>query len=108
PVVIDIALSVAARGLVMAAQQAGKPIPEGWALDADGNPTTDADKAMAGTMVPVGGPKGAALALMIELLAGALIGANFAYEASSLFDDKGGPPNIAQFLIAIDPEALGT
>ncbi len=106
PVVIDLALSVAARGLVMAAQQKGEPIPEGWALDTEGNPTTDATKAMAGTMVPVGGAKGAALALMIELMAGALIGSHFAYEATSLFDDKGGPPNIAQFLIAIDPGVM--
>lgn len=106
PVVVDLALSVAARGLVMAAHQRGDAIPEGWALDVDGNPTTDATKALAGTMVPVGGPKGAALALMIELMAGALIGSHFAYEASSLFDDKGGPPNIAQFLIAIDPGTL--
>jgi (2R)-3-sulfolactate dehydrogenase (NADP+) len=102
PVVIDLALSVAARGLVMAAAQKGEPIPEGWALDVHGRPTTNAAEAMAGTMVPAGGAKGAALALMIELMAGAFIGGHFAYEASSLFDDKGPPPNLAQFLIAVD------
>lgn len=102
PVVIDLALSVAARGLVMAAAQKGEPIPEGWALDVRGQPTTDAAQAMAGTMVPAGGAKGAALALMIELMAGAFIGGHFAYEASSLFEDKGPPPNLAQFLIAVD------
>jgi (2R)-3-sulfolactate dehydrogenase (NADP+) len=106
PLVIDLALSVGARGLVMAARQKGEAIAPGWALDKDGAPTTDAAAAMAGTMVPAGGPKGAALALMLELIAGAFIGANFAYEASSLFDGKGGPPNIAHLLIAFDVSLL--
>jgi (2R)-3-sulfolactate dehydrogenase (NADP+) len=67
PLVIDLSLSRVARGKVMLAQKAEKPIPEGWALDAEGNPTTDAAAAMAGSMVPMGGAKGAALALMVEL-----------------------------------------
>ena len=92
PLLIDLSLSHVARGKVMLAQKAGEPIPEGWALDVDGNPTTDADAAMAGTMVPSGGAKGAALALMVELLTAGLAGANFAYQASSLFDDKGDRP----------------
>src|SRR5690606_16573695 len=65
PVVIDISLSRVARGKVMAAAQKGEPIPEGWALDADGNPTTDAGQALAGTMLAMGEAKGAALALMV-------------------------------------------
>ena len=103
PLVIDLSLSHVARGKVMLAQKRGEPIPEGWALDAEGRPTTDADAAMAGTMVPAGGAKGAALALMVELLTAGLAGANFAYQASSLFDDKGPPPNLAHLLLVIDP-----
>ncbi|TFF21890.1 Ldh family oxidoreductase [Jiella endophytica] len=107
PLVIDLSLSKIARGKVMAARQKGVPLPEGWALDRDGNPTTDPDAAMAGTMVPAGDAKGAALALMVEVLAAGLTGANFAYEASSLFDDVGDPPGLGQFVVAIDPVAIG-
>lgn len=103
PLLIDLSLSHVARGKVMLAQKAGKPIPEGWALDAEGRPTTDPAAAMAGTMVPAGGAKGAALALMVELLTAGLAGANYAYEASSLFDDAGGPPDLAHFVLALDP-----
>lgn len=103
PLLIDLSLSHVARGKVMLAQKAGQPIPEGWALDADGQPTTDADAAMAGTMVPSGGAKGAALALMVELLTAGLAGANFAHQASSLFDDKGPAPNLAHFILVLDP-----
>ncbi|MEN3794289.1 Ldh family oxidoreductase [Fulvimarina sp. MAC3] len=107
PVVIDLSLSRVARGKVMAAKQKGVAIPEGWALDKDGNPTTDADAALAGTMAPAGDAKGAALALMVEMLSAGLTGANFAYEASSLFDDKGEPPRLGQFILVLDPEAIG-
>ncbi|MCB8838159.1 Ldh family oxidoreductase [Aurantimonas sp. VKM B-3413] len=107
PIVIDLSLSKVARGKVMAAKQKGTAIPEGWALDKNGNPTTDADAALAGTMVPAGDAKGAALALMVEMLAAGMTGANYAYEASSLFDDKGPPPALGQFLMVIDPKAMG-
>ncbi|MBN2761414.1 MAG: Ldh family oxidoreductase [Rhodobacteraceae bacterium] len=103
PLLIDLSLSHVARGKVMLAQKAGDAIPEGWALDTDGNPTTDADAAMAGTMVPSGGAKGAALALMVEMLTAGLAGAHFAYQASSLFDDKGPAPNLAHFILVLDP-----
>ncbi len=103
PLVIDLSLSHVARGKVMLAQKAGQPIPEGWALAPDGSPTTDADAAMAGTMVPSGGAKGAALALMVELLTAGLAGANFAFQASSLFDDKGPAPDLAHFILVLDP-----
>lgn len=107
PVVIDMALSKVARGPIIAARQKGESIPEGWALDADGNPTTDAAKALAGTMVPLGDAKGATLAMMVEILAAALVGANFAFEASSFMDDKGGPSRTGQLILAIDPAAMG-
>ena len=91
----------------MAAKQKGVPIPDDWALDADGNPTTDAVKALEGTMVPAGGVKGAALAMMVEMLAAGLTGAQFGHQSSSLFDDKGAPPALGQMVIAIDPVAVG-
>jgi (2R)-3-sulfolactate dehydrogenase (NADP+) len=103
PLVIDVSLAKVARGKVMLAAQRGEPIPGDWALDAEGQPTTDAKAALAGTMLPSGDAKGAALALMVEILAAALTGANFAAEASSFFDDEGAPPGVGQCLIALDP-----
>lgn len=107
PVVVDISLSKVARGKIMAASQKGDPIPEGWALDADGNPTTDAKAALGGTMVPLGDAKGTALALMVELLCAGLTGANYAWQASSFFDGEGDPPGTGQAIIAIDPDVFG-
>lgn len=103
PLVIDLATSQVARGKVMAAKRAGEPIPEGWALDADGTPTTDSEAALAGTMAPMGGAKGAALAMMIEVLAAGLSGSAFGFEAGSFFDAAGAPPDIGHLLIAINP-----
>jgi (2R)-3-sulfolactate dehydrogenase (NADP+) len=103
PLVIDLALSVAARGKVMAAKKAGEKIPPDWALGADGKPTTDPAAALAGSMAPLGGAKGAALALMIEVLAAAVTASNFGFEASSFLDGDGPPPDVGQVLIAIDP-----
>lgn len=107
PLVIDMALSMAARGKIMAASKVGQPIPEGWALDADGNPTTDAKAAMGGSLLPIGGAKGAALALMIEILCAALAGGSFGWNASGLFDGAGGPPDLGQLLIVLDPARFG-
>jgi (2R)-3-sulfolactate dehydrogenase (NADP+) len=107
PIVADLSLSTVARGRIMAAAQTGEPIPEGWATDAQGRPTTDARAALAGTMQPVGGAKGAALALMVEVLAAGLTGASLASDAGSFFEAEGAPPGTGQLLIAIDPAALG-
>jgi (2R)-3-sulfolactate dehydrogenase (NADP+) len=109
PLMIDLSLSEVARGKVMVAAKDGKPIPLGWALDADGQPTTDAKAALAGSMLPLGAvssPKGAMLALVVELLVTAVIGANFGFEASSFFVDEGNRPGIGQAFIVIDPSAL--
>lgn len=103
PLVIDMSLSKVARGKVMAARKAGEPIPEGIALDREGQPTTDPDAAMAGTMVPAGEAKGAALALMVEVLAATLTGAVPSREASSFFDAEGPPPGVGQLILALDP-----
>jgi len=107
PVVVDLALSKVARGNILAAKQKGERIPPGWALDGAGQPTTDPDAALAGTMLPVGDAKGTALALMVELLAAGLTGANFAAEASSFLDAEGPPPGTGQLIIAVDPAAFG-
>ena len=107
PIVIDLALSEVARGKILAAAQKGEPIPAGWAIDKHGQPTTDAKAALEGTLMPSGGAKGAALALMVELLAAAVTGAQYAGEASAFLDDKGPPPATGQLIIAIDATALG-
>jgi (2R)-3-sulfolactate dehydrogenase (NADP+) len=104
PLVIDMALSVVARSKIVAAKAKGESIPEGWAVDEAGQPTTDANKALTGTLLPIGGAKGSALALIVEILCGALAGANFGWEASGFMDAKGGPPRLGQFLIALDPQ----
>ena len=92
PLVIDMSLSKVARGRINVAAQAGESIPPDWAFDADGNPTTDAKAAMAGTMAPVGDAKGAQLALMVEILAAALSASCFGFESSSYFTAEGPPP----------------
>lgn len=108
PIVVDVSLSKVARGKIMAANQKSEPIPEGWALDADGNATTDAKAALAGTMIPLGDAKGTALALMVELLCAGLTGANYGYEQTSFFDAAGDPPGTGQAIIAIDPGVFGS
>lgn len=107
PLVIDQSSSVVARGEVMVHDQQGKAIPLGWALDQDGNPTTDPKAALAGSMLPAGGYKGAGIALMVEIFAAALTGANFSFKASSFANNQGGPPRTGQFFIAVNPEAFG-
>ncbi|MBB5445668.1 MULTISPECIES: Ldh family oxidoreductase [unclassified Paraburkholderia] len=106
PLVIDLALSQIARGKIALAARDGKPIPEGWATTRDGLPTTDARAALDGMMLPFGGAKGAMLALVVELLAAALSGANFGYEAGSFLTEEGERSRIGHLFWAIDPGAL--
>ena len=103
PLIIDMSLSKVARGKVNVAAQRGAAIPEGWAVDEDGNPTTDPQAALKGTMLPMGDAKGAQLVLMVEILSAALSASQFGYEASSFFTGTGDPPGVGQLLIAIDP-----
>jgi (2R)-3-sulfolactate dehydrogenase (NADP+) len=103
PLLVDLSLSKVARGKVMLARKAGERIPEGWALDAEGRPTTDPDAAIAGSMVPAGDAKGATLALMVEMLTAGLAGSHFGFQASSFFDAEGAPPGIAQLIVLFDP-----
>jgi (2R)-3-sulfolactate dehydrogenase (NADP+) len=107
PLSIDLSLSAVARGRIMIAAREGKPIPEGWALDADGHPTTDAKAALEGSMLPAGGVKGAMLAMTVELLVCALGGAAFGFESDSFFTEEGRPTRIGQAFVAINPAALG-
>jgi (2R)-3-sulfolactate dehydrogenase (NADP+) len=106
PIVVDLSLSEVARGKLMVAARDGKPIPAGWALDRDGNPTTDPKVGLDGMMLPAGGAKGAMLALVVELLCCALTGAHFGFEADSFFTDAGNRPKIGQAFLVIDPGAL--
>ena len=109
PLMIDLSLSEVARGKVMVAARQGQPIPLGWALDAEGRPTTDACAALGGSMLPLGAvtsSKGAMLALVVELLVTALIGGRFGFEASSFFVDEGNRPGLGQLFVVIDPGAL--
>ena len=106
PLVIDLSLSAAARGKIMVAAREGKPIPEGWAVDREGKPTTDAKAALEGSMLPAGGVKGAMLAMVVELLACALSGAAYGFESDSFFTEDGKPTRIGQSFLVIDPGAL--
>lgn len=107
PLVVDLSLSVTARGRIVLAARRGEPIPEGWALDVEGRPTTDAAAALAGSVLPMAGAKGSGLALMVEILAAALTGGKFGFEASSFLDAEGPPPGVGQLFVAIDPAVFG-
>jgi (2R)-3-sulfolactate dehydrogenase (NADP+) len=107
PVVIDLSVSKASRGNLLVAKQKGERIPKGWAFDRDGNPTTDPDAAIKGTMVPLGDAKGTALAFMVEILAAGLTGAHFASDAGSYFEADGPAPETGQLIVALSPDALG-
>jgi len=107
PLVIDMSLSAVARGKLLVAAKNGQAIPEGWALTADGRPTTDPQEGLKGLMLPLGGDKGALLALIVESLVVGLSGSRFSYEADSFFDPKGNRPRIGQLILTIDPGLAG-
>src|SRR5690349_1871201 len=107
PIVIDLALTTVVRGRIMMAMRKGERIPEGWALDRNGKPTTDPKEAIEhGSLFPIGGAKGAMLALMFELICASLTGSAIGPEADSFFSEQGNRPRIGQAFIAIDPSAL--
>ncbi len=107
PIIVDLALTTVVRGKIMMAMRKGERIPEGWALDRHGKPTTDPKEAIEhGSLFPIGGAKGAMLALMFELLCASLTGAAIGPEADSFFAEEGNKPRIGQAFIVIDPSAL--
>ena len=101
--IIDQSSSVVAKSELTKRANAGGSIPEGWALDPGGNPTTDPKVGLTGTMVPSGGYKGVGIAVLVEVLAAALSGATLGIHASSFATNDGGSPNTGQFFIALDP-----
>lgn len=103
--VIDQSASAIAKSEIMLRSRQGKAIEPGWALDVDGNPTTDADAALKGSMVPSGGAKGFGVGLMVEVFAAALSGAVLGKDASPFSGTAGGPPNTGQCFIAVDADS---
>ncbi|MBM2575457.1 Ldh family oxidoreductase [Jannaschia sp. Os4] len=103
--VLDQSASAIAKSEVMTRAREGRPIPEGWALDADGRPTTDAAAGLKGSMAPSGGYKGVGLALIVETFAAALSGALLGTDAAPFSGTAGGPPRTGQAFVAIDPAA---
>lgn len=106
-ILIDQSASVVAKSEVTAHKRRGQALPAGWALDAEGQPTTDPDAALAGTMMPAGGAKGFNTGLMTELFAAVLAGAHLGVEASPFSGTAGGPPGTGQCFIAVDPGGFG-
>ena len=108
PFVFDLATSAVARGEVELMGRAGKALPAGWGIDAAGHPTRDPAQALAGALLPFGGYKGSALSMMVELIAGPLIGEPTSRAAAALDNGDGGPPLGGELLIAISPEVVGS
>lgn len=106
PVLADMATSVVARGKIVEGAKRGETIPEGWALDAEGKPTTDARAAEKGVVLPLSGAKGSALAVMVEILVGVLSGGRFAGSLGNLYSDFETPQDIGHFFLLLDVAAL--
>ena len=107
PIVFDQASSVMARGEVMLAAREGHELPPGVGVDADGKPTTDPNEVLKGAMLAFGGYKGSSIAMMVELLAGGLIGESFSFEAAERDNNDGGPPRGGEFMFALNPDLFG-
>ncbi len=107
PMVLDLSSSKVARSEIRLAMQEVHEIPLGWAQDKDGKPTTDPKAAWEGSMLPFGDYKGYGIALMINLMAGAMTGALFSHEAAGYLGDDMTPPGTGQFFIAFRPEPFG-
>lgn len=104
PYVLDMAMTVIARGKIRVAMTNGEPIPEGLALDSEGRPTTDAKKAFEGVCLPFGGVKGSALSMLMDLMAGLFTGANFGGEVKSLYYDHSEPQNVGHMFLFMRPD----
>lgn len=102
PILVDLSSSVVARGKIILAAKSGEPIPEGWAIDKDGRATTSAEAALKGAVLPMAGPKGYAVALAVEMMAGILTGAAFGPHVGWIYDDETEPANVGHFFILVD------
>lgn len=102
PVVLDMATSLVPRGKIEIYARKGEKLPLGWAIDADGRPTQDPAEALKGTLLPMGGPKGYGLSMMVDLFAGVLSGAAVGGNIGSLFGNMDRPQNVGHFMMAID------
>lgn len=107
PVILDMAISVAARAKIRGAHSRGEAIPQGWATDAEGRPTTDPAEALKGFLLPIGGYKGYGLALMVDLFAGLLSGASYLSHVSSWSENPERPQDLGHFFMLIDTRRLG-
>lgn len=107
PVILDMAISVVARARIRDAAKAGRPIPEGWAADADGRPTTDPKAALDGFLLPIGGYKGYGLSMAVDMLTGVLSGAAFLTHVRSWVDEPEAPQNLGHAFVLIDTARLG-
>lgn len=105
PFLFDVALSVGSRGKMRRAKDLGEPIPEGWAIDADGFPTTDAGAALDGFLLAIGGHKGYGLALGTEILCALLGGGAFGPEINHQFKQPDQPSRVSHYFLLIDPDA---
>ncbi len=105
---IDQSASTIAKSEVMKHAREAKPIPVGWALDADGNPTTDPEVGLKGSMAPSGGYKGVGVALLVEIMAAALAGGQLGIHASPFSGQVGGPPRTGQLFVAFDAGVSAT
>ena len=106
PMVVDMATASMALGEVQIAAREGHKVPLGTGLDANGNLTTDPNEILKGMLLPFGGYKGSAIALMVELLAAGAVGERFSFEAAEADPKDGGPPRGGEFMLAISPELL--
>jgi LDH2 family malate/lactate/ureidoglycolate dehydrogenase len=106
PIVVDMATSATARGKIILANQLGEPIPDGWAVDAAGRPTTDATEALAGSVLPFAGPKGSALAMMIDLLCGGLLAGVTGGGIGDMYEDWTRPQRVTHLFIVLNPDGF--
>jgi delta1-piperideine-2-carboxylate reductase len=106
PMVIDMATAAMALGEIQIAAREGRSVPLGTGLDTKGNLTDDPQEILKGVLLPFGGHKGSAMALMVELLAAGAVGESFSYEAFQTDNKDGGPPRGGEFMLAISPELL--
>jgi len=108
PLILDMAVSVAARAKIRSALERGEAIPPTWATDRDGRPTTDPGEALSGFLLPIGGHKGYGLALMVDLLAGVLSGAGYLTHVRSWLDAPAEPQNLGHFFFLLETTRLGS